>query len=59
VNPFLEAETAVVLSNSFETPAPGFAAFGESDAESDDPFGDASEADSDPFGDVDDSDEDV
>ena len=59
VNPFPEAETAVVLSNSFETPAPGFAAFGESDAESDDPFGDASEADSDPFGDVDDSDEDV
>ena len=60
MNPFLAAGTAVVLSNSFKTPAPGGFV---SDAESDEPFGDVeSDSDADPFGEVDessDSDEDV
>ena len=60
MNPFLAAGTAVMLSNSFKTPAPGGFV---SDGEPDDPFGDVeSDSDADPFGDVDefsDSEEDV
>jgi hypothetical protein len=65
LNPFLAAGTAVLLSNSFRTPAPvshsGGAVFASgSDAESDDPFGDAGDdSDDDPFGNVDDSDADA
>ena len=65
LNPFLAAGTAVMLSNSFRTPAPvshsGGAVFASgSDAESDDPFGDAGDdSDDDPFGNVDDSDADA
>jgi len=51
MNPFLAAGTAVVLSNSFKTSAPGGFV---SDAELDDPFGVVeSDSDADPFGDVD------
>jgi hypothetical protein len=65
LNPFVAAGTAVMLSNSFRTPAPvshsGGAVFASgSDAESDDPFGDAGDdSDDDPFGNVDDSDADA
>jgi hypothetical protein len=51
MNPFLAAGTAVMLSNSFKTPAPGGFV---SDGETDDPFGDVeSDSDADPFGEVD------
>jgi hypothetical protein len=51
MNPFLAAGTAVMLSNSFKTPASGGFV---SDGETDDPFGDVeSDSDADPFGEVD------